>query len=293
MAAPFIDQTLPPTETRRPTRRAPDRGPDRGPARAPIPAWFALRCSVPDGAQRASAWRSLKKMGAVNVQRSLWIVRDDPEQRARAEGLQARVAPPDGCIEILDAVPASEARAVQTRLQRACERQWDDLVDRLDDHDDELAGGSPSMADRLQLLTELTDEHARRAALDLVSSATGTRVAERIRRAAEELAADAAADGFDDATWRRTRSGLRRHVRLVTSWPLVDGRRCFIAALHPQVDPLWEVSFERFEAATYLPDDDRISLRAGVFRWIGTPGSDDDTLNALSRRVEHFEATLG
>jgi hypothetical protein len=285
-----------------PAVRAPGRHPGAGRASfvavrpstapAPEPSWFALRCSVSNGAVRAAVWRTLKKMEALNVQRSLWIVRDDPEQRARVGHLLDRVAGAGGSAAIAGDLDGADGQLVRARLQRACDRLWDDVADALEAHEVTAAQPATPLASQARSLAALTRRFTGLVGADLVGSSAGGRLEDGLRAAILELQRRAELEGLDDRSWRRAQPVVHRRAQLVTSFPLMDGRRSFVAAVHTHAEPLWELSFERFERAVYR-DDDRIPLRAGAFRWVAEAGSDDTMIDALSGRIERFEATLG
>jgi hypothetical protein len=69
----------------------------------------------------------------------------------------------------------------------------------------------------------------------------------------------------------------------------VDGTSWFVARVHPLIDPWWELAFRAFESSVYRPAADRPALRAGTFRWVGSPASAGTVLPAAQERIHRFE----
>ena len=55
----------------------------------------------------------------------------------------------------------------------------------------------------------------------------------------------------------------------------------------------WEQAFAAFEAAVYLPDEDRVPLVHGAFSFRARPGSRDDVVAGLTRRLRTFAQACG
>jgi hypothetical protein len=260
------------------------------PGDQPPPAWVALRIAVPDAAVRASTWRALREMGALNVQRGLWAVHDDPDHRRRLTDLAAHADAAGGRAAVEPVDPAgADGVVLGSRLHRACERLWEPLANEADLYQARVARGGWSMDERVAALTALVSRFAATIGLDIVRS-QGAHLAEaRLVRLAADLVA---AVGDDPDRWCRRRPQGRRRVEPVASYPLADGTRAFVAEVRTTPDPLWEAAFARFEAYAYRPSRTRLPLAQGTFRWCAENGAEDELLAAAARRIEQFEASI-
>jgi hypothetical protein len=217
-------------------------------------------------------------------------VRDDPEHRRRLTELAGRTETAGGHATIAPVDPdGADAVTLVSRLHRACERLWEPLANEVDLYQARVARGGWSLDERVAALTALVGRFAATVGVDIARS-QGAHLAEaRLSRLAAALLA---AVDDDPEAWCRRQRRVHRRVELVSSCPLADGTRAFVAAVGPTPDPLWEAAFTRFEAYAYQASKTRVPLAQGTFRWCAGTGSEDEVLDAAARRVEQFAASI-
>jgi hypothetical protein len=254
------------------------------------PRWLAAHVRLPDAPTRSSTWRALRELDALNVQRGVWAVRDEPRHRARLDALVAQTLAAGGRATVTEVGDTTaEDVILGSRLHRACERLWENLANQIDWHQARAARQATTFAEQVSQFTELRTRFVAVVGLDIARSQAARHTEDRLVRLGAALVE---AGGTDPLRWSRSQRPVRRRVDLVTSFPLIDGRRAVVARVHPAPDPPWDLAFAGFEAFAYKPSADRPLLRAGAFRWEGPPAAEADALVAADERVQRFEANL-
>ena len=242
---------------------------------------------------RASAWRELQAMGALKLQPGLWAVAhrdggcpylDQLAGRVRAEGAIASIAEVDH-VDALDV-------GLQSRLDRSCERLWDELLNATDWFESQLRVGDLRSSDCAAAFNRLRALYASTLPRDLVGSAAARHAADRLH-----LLGSTGLDVCDDAA--EDRPGPSRHrarvchrVEVAARWLQRNGDTMLVARVEPLPDPSWEKAFQAFESWAYRPSASRAPLEHGVVR--GPVDSDDveGAVNRISARVASFASTL-
>ncbi len=267
--------------------------------------WLALRYAVGRRAARAAAWRRLQKVGAVNIEPGLWGVRAGPVEADQLASVVRLIEEAGGeaTVDEIGWRPAAEV-ALSSRLERACERLWDDLFNAAEwyaaTYDPPLASRPSSAGDatdaneatrweeQVEHLGALFATFGRLAARDVVQSQAMERAEWTVTHEARRLIAALGAEPDVSVA----PSARARRVRIAARSARSDGRVACVALVRPTIDPLWQAAFDAFEARTFAPDPTRPELRAGTFRWVGDPAHEPEVLRGLERRVRLFESSL-
>lgn len=277
-----------PTRTGAPSAgRAPGGTPRPADAAADVdrPVWFAFRYSLHgrSDAVRAAVWRELKDMQALNVRQRTWAVAERADEHERLAELTERVCLGGGAAS-LDRVghdtPTDDD--LQSRLDRACERLWDDFFSAAESSPALLQPDAHPSAERRAAIQELRARFAATTARDIVGSEAGRRADARL----SALTTDLHGSGEPDPDIRPHARAPRVH--LATSWALCGGATHFVARLEPLPDAWWDEAFAQFEAYVYLPSPDRVPLRHGTFTATAPAGEVAARVADLDARVQRF-----
>jgi hypothetical protein len=258
--------------------------------------WLALRYSVGSRSARAAAWRRLQKVQAINIEPGLWGVRAGPAEAEQFDAVAALIEDAGGHARVdeIGLQPGVEV-ALTSRLERACERLWDEFFNAAEWYaaTHELRSGdddAPTVAhDRVEDLAGLFAMFGTLATRDVVQSQAMERAEWAVLRDTRDLLTSL---GPDAPAPSAPPLGRGPRVRLAARGLCGDGSATYVALVRPGIDPLWEAAFAAFEERTFVPDPTRPALRAGSFRWVGDPAGEAEVLRGLDRRVRLFESSL-
>jgi hypothetical protein len=286
--APAARPRLVPVDPR-PVRPGPDPEALTDPL-ADRPVWSAFRYSLPGTAQaalRSSVWRELQRLHALNVASTVWAVTHHDGVATRLDDLRARVARAGGDASVT-AVGHVHRRDVelQSRVNRACEHLWDDLLNATDWLESQLAASRLGPTERTAAIDELRAGYGAVRPRDVVGSVASRHVADRLHG----LAA-LARPGVTDVDERPAPG--RHRVRVDGVWRRRDGQVTVVASLHPCPSLGWELAFHDFESWAYRPSARRAPVEHGTVVDSVAPGDFDAAVRAIAARVSSFEQTLG
>jgi hypothetical protein len=273
---------------------APPHAPGVGTGRPPLervegfgtrPVWMAFEyvLATPDRSARAVIWRRLRALRALNLKQGAWAVVLCDGQRERLLSLAEWITASGGTASMTEVGYEEQGdRELQSRLNRACERLWDDFFNEADFFPMPGASDTAAHDEATAALGRLRSLFADIVVRDSVQSDAGRVAAERLDALSLALAADAPVEP-------RLRSDLRCRVEVGSAWHLCSGLTRCTAVLAPDPSQAWDLAFQRFEDATYLPSDARVPLRHGTFTWTSPPGEVAAGVKALEERVSRFQ----
>lgn len=237
-------------------------------------------------ATRGRASRTLKELRALRLRHGSWaIARHDDEHAGVLAALIERITGEGGAARLTHVGFETEADIrLQSTLNRACERLWDDFFNEAEFHEThcrELSAGA-----RHEAVAALRSQFCTVVPQDIVMSDALTRAEAKL----DDLAGDLVETGIPETSGRPT---LAKPAISWRSWKLRSGRTAFVAHITPTPSVAWELAFRDFETFAYLPAPDRVPLRHGTFRWIGPPAPASSVSDALMQRIGHFESLAG
>lgn len=268
------------------TAPSPPTRPAGSDAFASRPVWcvFEYALPTPDRSLRAVVWRQLRDMRALNVAQGIWAVVLCEGQHGRLMDLADRIAEAGGTSSTREVgYEMPEDKRMQSRLNRACERLWDDFFNAADFFP-RPADASPE--DRLVALDALQAVYTECLVHDCVRSDAGLGARGRL----DELIRDVTGHLSDDSP-PPVEPGRWGRVERASSWLLCSGDSLSIAVLAPAPGVAWELAFRRFERSVYVPSETRVDICYGTFVWTGAAEEAPGVLTTLQHRVDLFESS--
>ncbi|MGZ4708427.1 MAG: Chromate resistance protein ChrB [Acidimicrobiales bacterium] len=254
------------------------------------PRWSAFRYTLPGAdrsAQRSSIWRELQAMGALKLQPGVWAVARRARESALLATLAERVRSAGGTAESNEVGHADRLDVrLQSRLDRSCERLWDDQLIALDWFESQAAAGALSPDEHATALDGVRTAYGATLPKDLVGSAASLGVADRLHRLGSAA---------PDRPIRPPSSGrvrARHRVTVAARWLRRDGATMLVARLHPLPEREWEAAFRSFESWAYRPSSTRAPLEHGMVRGVVPSDDVDGAAARIAARVASFESSL-
>ncbi len=249
------------------------------------PVWmvFEYVLARPDRSARAVIWRRLRSMRALNVKQGAWAVLLCDGQRERLLSLAEWITAAGGSASVTEVgYETSADRELQSRLNRACERLWDDFFNEADFFPDPGLPGTEAHAEAAAVLHRLRSLFAEIVVQDGVQSDAG-------KVAAVRLDALAGALGEEAPFEPRLGTDRRCRVEVGASWHLCNGDVRTTAVLAPAPSQMWDLAFAQFEASVYTPSATRVPLQHGTFTWTAPADDRAAGVKAIEERVSRFQ----
>jgi hypothetical protein len=273
--------------------------PDRRDRHSTRPRWSAFRYTSPDArrsALRASIWRELQRLGALKLQPCVWAVpHQDPDATQLAD-LAARVRAEGGRADVVEVDHVERCDVeLQSRLDRSCERLWDDLLNAADWFERQVDHGALAPTEHAEAYDELRALYGSALGRDLVRSGASRLAAERLHRLGAGVPE---VNELSDVSWAPDlvgaprRAPVRHRVHVEARWLQRDGDTMLTARLHPLPSRSWEAAFRAFESWAYRPSPTRAPLELGMVSGPVPTGDFEGAVDRLTAREACFESSI-
>lgn len=85
---------------------------------------------------RVGTWRSLKKLGAVNIHQSLWLLPFNDENYAALSAVASNITDNNGDVLLMQTIAMEEKyeKAVISRFNKAREIEYEEILDKCEDY---------------------------------------------------------------------------------------------------------------------------------------------------------------
>ena len=104
--------------------------------------WLILSYNLPSEPSRlrVGAWRSLKKLGAVNIHQSLWLLPFSDENYTALSAVASQITGNNGEVLLMQTVAMAEnyEQALISRFNKAREIEYEEIIDKCNDYFSEI-----------------------------------------------------------------------------------------------------------------------------------------------------------
>jgi hypothetical protein len=254
------------------------------------PVWSAFRYALPgpeQAALRSSVWRELRRLRALSVAPAVWAVTHHDGIATQLELLRSRVVDGGGEASVASVghVHRNDVE-LQSRVNRACEHLWDDLLNATDWVESQVSASRLGPHELADAVDELRAAYRTTRPGEVVASVTGRHVTDRLHALADLV-------GRGTVETDRLPAPGRHRLSVDRVWRRRDGQVTLVASLRPCPSLAWELALHDFESWAYRPSARRAPIEHGTIVVPVPPGDLDAAVAAIRARISSFEQTLG